>query len=167
MRPEPQVFRVALDTPLRRLFDYLPPASPGAHPPAPGSRVRVVFHPGAVADLGAIAKAEGATRALLVTDPGIVEAGHVERAMRSLYHAGIVTRLHDGVHENPTTDHVHRGLAKVAGAIHGGLYRRIPWFGTDAHDPIPLTYSNDHSAVVLRVGDRPDRMWHFWAASPR
>ena len=54
-----------------------------------------------------------------------------------------------------------------AGAIHGGLYRRIPWFGTDAHDPIPLTYSNDHSAVVLRVGDRPDRVWHFWAASPR
>ena len=43
MRPEPQVFRVALDTPLRRLFDYLPPASPGAHPPAPGARVRVPF----------------------------------------------------------------------------------------------------------------------------
>ena len=77
----------------------------------PGSRIRVVFHPGAVADLGAIAKAEGASRALLVTDPGIVEAGHVERAMRSLYQAGIVTRLHDGVHENPTTEHVHRGLA--------------------------------------------------------
>ena len=76
----------------------------------PGSRIRVVFHPGAVADLGAIAKAEGASRALLVTDPGIVEAGHVERAMRSLYQAGIVTRLHDGVHENPTTDHVNRGL---------------------------------------------------------
>lgn len=77
----------------------------------PGSRIRVVFHPGAVADLGAIAKAEGAHRALLVTDPGIVEAGHVERAMRSLYQSGVVTRLHDGVHENPTTDHVHRGLA--------------------------------------------------------
>ena len=54
-----------------------------------------------------------------------------------------------------------------AGAIHGGLYRRIPWFGTDAYDPMPLTYSTDHSAVVLRVGDRPDRVWHFWAASPR
>ena len=44
MRPEPKVFRVALDTPLRRLFDYLPPASPGAlQLPAPGSRVRVPF----------------------------------------------------------------------------------------------------------------------------
>jgi alcohol dehydrogenase len=47
----------------------------------------------------------------LVSDPGIVEAGHVERAMRSLYKAGIVTRLHDGVAENPTTEHVDRGLA--------------------------------------------------------
>jgi alcohol dehydrogenase len=76
----------------------------------PGSRIRVVFHPGALADLGAIAKAEGARRVLLVSDPGIVEAGHVERAMRSLYRAGIVARLFDGVHENPTTDHVNRGL---------------------------------------------------------
>src|SRR3954453_13396316 len=77
----------------------------------PGSRIRVVFHSGAVADLGAIAKAEGASRVLLVSDPGIVEAGHVERAMRSLYHAGIVARLFDGVGENPTVDHVNRGLA--------------------------------------------------------
>src|SRR2546430_190678 len=43
VRPGTEVFRVALDTPLRRLFDYLPPASPGAHPPAPGARVRVPF----------------------------------------------------------------------------------------------------------------------------
>jgi primosomal protein N' (replication factor Y) (superfamily II helicase) len=43
VRPGTEVFRVALDTPLRRLFDYLPPASPGAHPPVPGSRVRVPF----------------------------------------------------------------------------------------------------------------------------
>jgi alcohol dehydrogenase len=77
----------------------------------PGSRIRVVFHPGALADLGVLAKDEGARRVLLVSDPGIVEAGHVERAMRSLYQAGIVARLHDGVGENPTTDHVNRGLA--------------------------------------------------------
>jgi len=77
----------------------------------PGSRIRVLFQPGGLAQLGELAKSEGATRALLVTDPGIVEAGHVERAMRSLYHAGIVTRLYDGVGENPTSEHVARGLA--------------------------------------------------------
>ena len=53
------------------------------------------------------------------------------------------------------------------GDVRGGLYRRIPWFGTDAHTPIPLAYSDDHAAVVLRVGQRPDQVWHFWAASHR
>jgi primosomal protein N' (replication factor Y) (superfamily II helicase) len=38
----PQIFRVALDTPLRQLFDYLPPAA-GAAPPTVGARVRVPF----------------------------------------------------------------------------------------------------------------------------
>jgi alcohol dehydrogenase len=77
----------------------------------PGSRVHVLFQPGGLAQLGELCRENGASRALLVTDPGIVEAGHVERAMRSLYKAGVVTRLYDGVGENPTTDHVHRGLA--------------------------------------------------------
>ena len=53
------------------------------------------------------------------------------------------------------------------GAIRGGLYSRRPWFGTDAHDPIPLAYTKDHSAVILRVGQTPNRVWHFWSASPR
>jgi len=44
VRPGTEVFRVALDTPLRRLFDYLPPALPATpHRPAPGVRVRVPF----------------------------------------------------------------------------------------------------------------------------
>jgi len=76
-----------------------------------GSRVALLFQAGGLTQLGPIAKSHGATRALLVTDAGIVEAGHVERAMRSLYNAGIVTRLYDGVAENPTTEHVARGLA--------------------------------------------------------
>jgi hypothetical protein len=53
------------------------------------------------------------------------------------------------------------------GQLRGGLYRRIPWFGTDAHTPLPLAYSHDHRTVVLRVGEQPDRVWHFWAASAR
>src|SRR6266568_7447717 len=55
-----------------------------------------------------------------------------------------------------------------AGKIRGGLYSRHPWFATDAHDPIPLAYSTDKkAAVILRVGQRPNRVWHFWSASPR
>jgi hypothetical protein len=53
------------------------------------------------------------------------------------------------------------------GNIRGGLYRRHPWFGTDAHGPIPLAYSDHHTTVILHLGERPDRVWHFWAASPR
>jgi hypothetical protein len=51
--------------------------------------------------------------------------------------------------------------------VRGGLYSRHPWFGTDAHDPIPLDYTKDRTAVILRVGENPDRVWHFWSASPR
>jgi hypothetical protein len=53
------------------------------------------------------------------------------------------------------------------GNVRGGLYRRYPWFGSNVHEPIPLAYSDDHSVVILRVGSRPERVWHFWAPSPR
>ncbi|HSZ01503.1 MAG TPA: IPT/TIG domain-containing protein [Terriglobales bacterium] len=53
------------------------------------------------------------------------------------------------------------------GNVRGGLYRREPWFGTDQHDPMPLTYDQSNHAVVLKVGQRPDRVWHFWSPSPR
>jgi len=53
------------------------------------------------------------------------------------------------------------------GEVRGGLYRRTPWFGTDTHDPMPVAYSSHHDVVILHVAERPDRVWHFWAASPR
>lgn len=53
------------------------------------------------------------------------------------------------------------------GNVRGGLYRRIPWFGTDAHSLLPLAYSDDRRTVILHVGNHSDRVWHFWAASPR
>lgn len=58
-------------------------------------------------------------------------------------------------------------LNEDTGAVRGGLYRRYPWFGTDAHEPMPISYSEDQRKVILRVGTRPDRVWHFWTASPR
>lgn len=51
------------------------------------------------------------------------------------------------------------------GKIRGGLYRRHPWFGTDEHEPMPMEMKKDE--VLMRVGTRPDKVWHFWAASPR
>src|SRR6056297_3684913 len=83
-------------------------------------RTRVVFGPGKVAELGELASQLGARRALLVSDPGIVAAGHAGRGLVCLQSAGIETTLFEGVHENPSTADVDRGVA-VAQAIQPDL----------------------------------------------
>jgi alcohol dehydrogenase len=86
--------------------------SPNGHHPQsiPGSRVKVVFGPGNLDRLPEIVREEGGSNVLLVTDPGIKAAGHVERAVRALYKAGITVRVFDQVGENPTTIHVGKGV---------------------------------------------------------
>ena len=54
-----------------------------------------------------------------------------------------------------------------SGQVRGGLYQRQPWFASDAHDPIPLAYDPRNHSVVLAVGQRGDRVWHFWSPSAR
>lgn len=80
------------------------------------SRVRVVFHPGALNRLGELAKCEGASRVLLVSDPGVVRAGHAQRAVESLRAAGLFVSLFDRVQENPTSNHVDDGVAAARSA---------------------------------------------------
>jgi alcohol dehydrogenase len=72
--------------------------------------VRVVFGAGTLADVGALARAEGATHVLLVCDDGVTRAGYVERAVASLREHELPVSVFDKVHENPTTDDVDRGL---------------------------------------------------------
>lgn len=74
------------------------------------SPVRVEFGAAALRRLGEVACDEGATRVLLVTDPGVVAAGHVDRAVESLREAGIETTVFDDARENPTTLHVAAGV---------------------------------------------------------
>ena len=74
-------------------------------------RTRIVFGPNRVESLGELAGELGARRALVVSDPGVVAAGHAARGVAALERAGIETHLFDGVGENPTTDHVAAGLA--------------------------------------------------------
>ena len=63
----------------------------------------------------------------------------------------------------------NRELARIndRGRLHGGLYRRKPWFAGNDSGPIPTTYDDVNQAVILWVGQRPERVWHFWSASPR
>jgi hypothetical protein len=53
------------------------------------------------------------------------------------------------------------------GRIHGGLYRRIPWFQGNQPEPMPMITDPASQTVTLPVGQCGDRIWHFWSASPR
>ena len=77
-------------------------------------RTRIVFGAGRLNSLGELASELGAQRALVVSDPGIVAAGHTARGIAALEEAGIETQLFSDVGENPTTDHVEAGLADRA-----------------------------------------------------
>src|SRR5262249_15830031 len=74
---------------------------------------RVVFGPGSLARLGELTRELGGTRVLLVTDPGLEEAGHPQRALAILRDAGLDVWVFDAVEQNPTTHHVHYGLAQA------------------------------------------------------
>jgi len=97
--PATTVGRIFASTPTWSLvpFDY--------HSPT-----RVVFGPGSLNRLGELARELGDTRVLLVTDPGLEEAGHPQRAMDSIRQAGLEVFLFDGVEQNPTNTHVQAGV---------------------------------------------------------
>lgn len=73
-------------------------------------RTRMVCGPDSIDRLGDLAGELGTRRALVVTDPGIVQAGHVERGLQSLRNANIDVEVFDGAHENPTTKDVEAGV---------------------------------------------------------
>jgi alcohol dehydrogenase len=80
-------------------------------------RTRLVFGLKSVERVGELARELGAKRVLVVTDPGIVSAGHALRVEHSLQEAGLGTVVFDQVRENPTTrcvDHCLK-VAKAAG----------------------------------------------------
>jgi alcohol dehydrogenase len=71
-------------------FDYQP-------------RTRLIFGVKTLERVGGVARELPAAKVLLVTDPGIVAAGHAERALRFLRDAGLKVTLFDSSEENPTT----------------------------------------------------------------
>ncbi|NOZ39515.1 MAG: iron-containing alcohol dehydrogenase [Planctomycetes bacterium] len=75
------------------------------------SSTQILFGAGQIVALGEAAVSLGAKRAMVVSDPGIEEVGHTQRGVESLRNAGLETCIFDGLHENPTTEHVDAGLA--------------------------------------------------------
>jgi len=78
-------------------------------------RTRIVFGGGALERLGELAGELGFRRPLVAADPGIVSAGHAERAALSLRAAGIDPVIWSGFGENPDTAMIAAG-ADVAHA---------------------------------------------------
>ncbi len=74
-------------------------------------RTRLIYGNGSLARIGDLARDLGGTRALLVSDPGILKAGYVVRAVSFLVGAGLETRVFGEVRENPSTEDVDRCVA--------------------------------------------------------
>lgn len=85
------------------------------HPTDARPSPRILFGPGRLAELPECLATLGATNVLIVTDPGIVAAGHIDRATAFLTAAGIRATVFEGSHMNPTeTDiEVCRDFAKT------------------------------------------------------
>lgn len=85
-------------------FDYRP-------------RTRIVFGVGCVDRVGEVAGELSSKRALLVTDPGIVRAGHAERVTAILKKRNVEVVCFDQVEENPGTHCVEKcvEVARAAG----------------------------------------------------
>jgi alcohol dehydrogenase len=67
---------------------------------------RLIYGEEALAQIGELTRWAGGTRALVVTDAGVRDAGHVEKAVEALSAQGVAAFVFDGVEPNPTTRHV-------------------------------------------------------------
>jgi alcohol dehydrogenase len=77
-------------------------------------RTRLVFGAGTVERVGELAAELGGKRVLLVTDAGLVKAGHAARVQAALAQAGLRVVLFDRAKENPTTKCVDECVAVAA-----------------------------------------------------
>ena len=81
------------------------------------TRTRLVQGAGSSRGIGSLARELGAQRVLLVTDAGIVTAGHAAAVQSNLAAAGLSVTVFDKARENPTTKCVDDcvAVAKAAG----------------------------------------------------
>lgn len=78
------------------------------------SPTRLIFGPGSSSQIAELALSLGATRVMIVSDAGIVAAGHFQRITDRLQQAGLATGAFHDFTENPTSDMVDAGVAAAA-----------------------------------------------------
>ncbi|HEV2494038.1 MAG TPA: iron-containing alcohol dehydrogenase [Terriglobia bacterium] len=76
---------------------------------------RIIFGPGAIVQAGDVARGLGIRRPLIVTDPGIVKSGLLERLSAPLEKSGIAWAMFDRVEGNPTEASVFPGVEVYRG----------------------------------------------------
>jgi alcohol dehydrogenase len=72
---------------------------------------RLIAGPGTIGQLGLVAADLGGNRVLVVSDPGVIAAGHVRTGLETLAAAGCVAGVFSDFTENPTTAEVEAGTA--------------------------------------------------------
>ena len=73
------------------------------------SLTRIVFGAGAVENVGAEGRGAGGTKALVVTDQGVLKAGLIQGVVDSLAKAGLGVVVYDKVTTNPTLEVAYGG----------------------------------------------------------
>ena len=120
---------------------------------APG---RVLYGAGTIDLLGDVGRELGARRPLLVSDPGVEAAGHVDRASASLRRANLAVAAFRGVEENPG----ERNVSAAAGAAREhGADLLIGLGGGSAMD------CAKGANFVFTNGGRMEDYWGFGKAS--
>lgn len=120
---------------------------------APG---RVLFGAGVIDLLGDLVRELGGRRVLLVSDPGVAAAGHVERASDSMRRAGLDVAVFCGVGENPGERHV--AVAAEAARDHRAAFL-VGLGGGSAMD------CAKGANFVFTNGGRMEDYWGFGKAS--
>jgi len=71
---------------------------------------RIIYGPGSLSRLAAVAGELGGRRVMLVSDPGLAAAGIVDQAAKVLHEGGVEFVLFDGFGQNPTSSMAERGM---------------------------------------------------------
>jgi alcohol dehydrogenase len=71
----------------------------------------VIFGVGVLSEVGQAARRQGAVHVLVVSDPGVAEAGWTGEVLRHLAEAGVSAQLWDGLTPNPKDHEVAAGCA--------------------------------------------------------
>jgi alcohol dehydrogenase len=131
--------------------------APFASRPSP----KFVFGPGSLRELPACVREVGGSSVFLVSDTGLLKAGHVTRAQQLLENAGIDVTIYDHSHENPTESDAEAAArvaraAKVEGKGRGPIDpSSIPAGSSGPLDPRPSTLAFD-CFVALGGGSSMD-----------